>query len=216
MRYYLRYLCDSYILADAFRPSPHWGAKRYTVEAAALGEHTDEDVIRAAQESAPSGYWLQHVEAIGGEPPVRDVFKRAVPLSRSETPNVEVRRGPTTRDAMTDTHQTTQAVAAISHEPPNAAGLGLAAERDAVLAQLDDTTNQTWRGKRARWAALVRAQEAEIERLRDAMQHLENACDKRAGLLTPAAYCAADEIAGMREVNYELDDARRMARLALA
>ena len=44
--------------------------------------------------------------------------------------------------------------------------LGLAPERDAVLAQLDDTTNQTWVGKRARWARLVRAQDAEIARLR--------------------------------------------------
>lgn len=46
------------------------------------------------------------------------------------------------------------------------AGLGLATERDAVLMQLDDRTNQTWARKRKRWAALVRAQDAEIERLR--------------------------------------------------
>jgi hypothetical protein len=83
MRYYLRYLCDGYILADAFRPIPHWGAKRYTVEAAPLGEHTDADIIKAAQDTAPDGYWLQHIEAIGGEPHVRDVFKKAVPRSRS-------------------------------------------------------------------------------------------------------------------------------------
>jgi hypothetical protein len=44
--------------------------------------------------------------------------------------------------------------------------LGLAPERDAVLAQLEDRTNQTWACKRKRWAALVRAQDAEIERLR--------------------------------------------------
>lgn len=42
----------------------------------------------------------------------------------------------------------------------------LRAERDAVLAQLDDATNQHWVGKRARWAALVRAQDAEIQRLK--------------------------------------------------
>ena len=47
--------------------------------------------------------------------------------------------------------------------------LGLAPERDAVLAQLDDTTNQTWAYKRRRWARLVRAQDAEIERLRVAV-----------------------------------------------
>lgn len=41
-----------------------------------------------------------------------------------------------------------------------------ATECEQVLRELDDTTNQTWRGKRARWAALVRAQDAEIQRLR--------------------------------------------------
>ena len=82
-RYYLRYLCDGYTLADAFRPQPGWGAKGYTVEADKLGEHTDEDVIRAAQETAPPGYWLQHIEAIGGEPHRRDVFKKSAPLRRA-------------------------------------------------------------------------------------------------------------------------------------
>lgn len=38
-------------------------------------------------------------------------------------------------------------------------------ELAAVLAQLDDSTNQTMRIKRARWARLVRHQFAEIERL---------------------------------------------------
>ena len=84
-RYYLRYLCDDYTLADAFRPQPGWGAKGYTVEATSLGEHTDQDIIRCAQETAPPGYWLQHIEAIGGEPHRRDVFKIAVPLRK--TPN---------------------------------------------------------------------------------------------------------------------------------
>lgn len=82
-RYYLRYLCDGYTLADAFRPQPGWGSKGYTVEADNLGEHTDEEVIRAAQETAPAGYWLQHIEAIGGEPNRRDVFKQGVPLRRA-------------------------------------------------------------------------------------------------------------------------------------
>jgi hypothetical protein len=85
--YRLRYLCDGYIVADAFRPVPGWGAKGYTVQADALGDHTDADVIRAAQETAPVGYWLQHVEAIGGDPHRRDVFKKAVPWSLNKTPN---------------------------------------------------------------------------------------------------------------------------------
>lgn len=41
----------------------------------------------------------------------------------------------------------------------------LAEERDEVLRQLDDRTNQTWVWKRQRWAALVRRQAAEIDRL---------------------------------------------------
>lgn len=78
-RYYLRYLCDGYTMADAFRPHPGWGSKGYTVEASQLGEHTDDDdIIRCARETAPPGYWLQHIEAIGGEPPRRDVFKKSV------------------------------------------------------------------------------------------------------------------------------------------
>jgi hypothetical protein len=49
-------------------------------------------------------------------------------------------------------------------------GLGLAPERDAVLAQLDDRTNQTRNSKRKRWAALIRAQDAEIQNLRLALK----------------------------------------------
>ena len=44
---------------------------------------------------------------------------------------------------------------------------GLGVTREAVLRELDDATNQTWIGKRSRWAALVRAQDAEIQRLRE-------------------------------------------------
>jgi len=49
---------------------------------------------------------------------------------------------------------------------------GLGPRRDAVLRELDDTTNQTWRGKRARWADLIRAQAAQIERLKRDMADL--------------------------------------------
>lgn len=90
--YRLRYLCDGYTVADAFRPVPGWGTKGYTVQADALGEHTDADVIQAARETAPRGYWLQHVEAIGGDPWRRDLFKKAVPWSRSEPPNARGKR----------------------------------------------------------------------------------------------------------------------------
>jgi hypothetical protein len=59
---------------------------------------------------------------------------------------------------------------ATPREVGSHAGLGLAPERDAVLAQLDDRTNQTWNSKRKRWAALVRAQDAEIQNLRLALK----------------------------------------------
>ncbi len=85
-QYRLRYLCDSYTLADAFRPQPGWGSRGYTVDAAALGEHTDADVVDAALQTAPQGYWLQRVEAIGGEPHIRTVWSKPVP--HSKTPNV--------------------------------------------------------------------------------------------------------------------------------
>lgn len=92
IEYRMRYLRDGYILADAFRPHPGWGCKGYTVDAARLGEHTDDDLIRVAQETAPPGFWLHHIEAIGGEPHVRQVFKKGVPLSSRETPNVRGKR----------------------------------------------------------------------------------------------------------------------------
>lgn len=54
-----------------------------------------------------------------------------------------------------------------------------------------------------------------LDRMRKALQELELACDARAGLLTSAAYLACDEIAGMRDANIRLDDARRVARALL-
>lgn len=76
--YRLRYLCNGYTIADALRPQPDWGAKRYTVETEPLGDHTDQDLIKVAHETAPEGYWLHLIEAIGGDPHVRQVYKRPV------------------------------------------------------------------------------------------------------------------------------------------
>lgn len=86
VQYRLRYLIDSYIVADAFRPQPGWGSKVYTADANRLGEHTDEDLIRVAQETAPPGYWLQSVEAIGGKPHIRVVWGKSVPFSKTPNP----------------------------------------------------------------------------------------------------------------------------------
>jgi hypothetical protein len=66
--------------------------------------------------------------------------------------------------------------------------------RDAVLRELDDTTNQTWAGKRKRWAALVRAQDAEIERLRTPLtaQELDKLIEAHVGgaELADGEYCS--------------------------
>lgn len=45
-------------LADAFRPQPGWGRRRFTVPAAALEGLTEADLIAGAQASAPEGYRL--------------------------------------------------------------------------------------------------------------------------------------------------------------
>jgi hypothetical protein len=82
-RYILRYLCDGYILADAFRPIPHYGEKRFSVEADAMPEHSEEDIVKLANESAPDGYWLQQVTAIEHGKPERAIFGRQVPTHRS-------------------------------------------------------------------------------------------------------------------------------------
>lgn len=65
MHYYVTYLADCYILADAFRPEPGWGSRVMRVDAATLPPHTEEEIIQAAQVGTPDGYWLQKVEAVG-------------------------------------------------------------------------------------------------------------------------------------------------------
>lgn len=45
----------------------------------------------------------------------------------------------------------------------------LGANAQDVLRELDDATNQTWAGKRRRWASFLRAQDAEIARLTHAL-----------------------------------------------
>lgn len=45
-------------LADAFRPQPGWGSRRFTAPIAALEEMTEPRLIAAAQEAAPEGYRL--------------------------------------------------------------------------------------------------------------------------------------------------------------
>lgn len=62
---------------------------------------------------------------------------------------------------------------------------------------------------------LVAEKDAEIARLRTALAALELACDRRAALLTPDAYNAAEAAPGMRDALCALDDARLHARTCL-
>lgn len=82
-RYILRYLRDGYILADAFRPIMHYGEKRFSVDGSAMPEHTEEEIVKLANETAPDGYWLQRVTAIEQGKPERTIFGRQVPTHRS-------------------------------------------------------------------------------------------------------------------------------------
>ena len=52
------------------------------------------------------------------------------------------------------------------NEGTNGTTVDILLEREELLRQLEDQTNQTWFRKRKRWAALVRVQDAEIQRLR--------------------------------------------------
>jgi hypothetical protein len=80
MHYILTYCCNSYTLADAFRPNPLWGKRLFTVDLDF--DISDEELIKGATDTAPEGHWLQHLEAIGGDPHRRTVFIKAVPLSK--------------------------------------------------------------------------------------------------------------------------------------
>ena len=80
MFYDARYLIDRYTLADALRPQPGWGSKTRRVCADGWPVHNDAEVIEAARAATPRGYWLQRVEAIGGEPHIRVVMALPVPV----------------------------------------------------------------------------------------------------------------------------------------
>lgn len=59
--YEMVYHVEGYTLADAFRPYPGWGTRRFTVKAADLGEHTRAELLRAAHDGAPERYRLTSV-----------------------------------------------------------------------------------------------------------------------------------------------------------
>lgn len=59
--YEVVYHRNDWTLADAFRPQPGWGCRRYVTPASALGQSTsfsDEALIEGANGVAPEGYRL--------------------------------------------------------------------------------------------------------------------------------------------------------------
>jgi hypothetical protein len=63
---------EDWRLADAFKPQPGWGTRKFTVKAEDLGEHTEQELVDAARLHAPTGHRLTSVTLypIEGEPRV--------------------------------------------------------------------------------------------------------------------------------------------------
>lgn len=61
--YEMIYHAEGWTLADAFRPQPGWGTRRFTVPLAKLGEHDEADIVEAAGDTkhAPPRYRLTSV-----------------------------------------------------------------------------------------------------------------------------------------------------------
>lgn len=68
------YHCDGWTMADAMRPTPRWGTRRFTVPVAALGEHTEADLIEAAKRKAPPRHRLTSVTLYPVEGPERVIW----------------------------------------------------------------------------------------------------------------------------------------------
>lgn len=78
MLYEMTYLRDGYTLADAVRPDPRWGKRIFRCEVDQ--PHPDTEIVQAARDTAPAGYWLHRVHAYGGDPHERVLYMRGVGL----------------------------------------------------------------------------------------------------------------------------------------
>lgn len=78
--YFMEYRVRDYTLADAFRPNPNWGKKRFSVSAEFVGSTADEELIEAAQQSAPKDYVLARLWAVGPDGD-RDIYVSDAPVN---------------------------------------------------------------------------------------------------------------------------------------
>lgn len=67
--YRMVYHREDYCMADAFRLQPGWGRRTFTVALAALGEHTQADMLATSQANPPAGHRLTKLSLFpaGGE-----------------------------------------------------------------------------------------------------------------------------------------------------
>ena len=63
-----------WVLADAFKPQPGWGRRKFTCPVASLGEHTEDQMLATAHESAPNGYRLTMLAIYPEEGPERVIW----------------------------------------------------------------------------------------------------------------------------------------------
>lgn len=64
MLIWMEYRIKGYTIADAVRPNPFWGSRRFTVDTDTLGTEDMESITEAARDTAPDGYELHRIEAL--------------------------------------------------------------------------------------------------------------------------------------------------------
>lgn len=77
---------EDWTLADAFRPQPGWGSRRFTVSLADLDEHVEEEFVDVARQSAPEHYRLTQVTLYPAAGPERVIW--------STPPDARMRKAP--------------------------------------------------------------------------------------------------------------------------
>jgi len=85
--YEMVYHRKDFTLADALRPQPGWGRRRFTVSASLLGDHTEQEALAAANEpdSVPPGYRLTRLALFPADGPERVIWSTA-PVSGARQP----------------------------------------------------------------------------------------------------------------------------------